>query len=234
MMTTSSLEKIFKKIKEPSASLFVVQYNRGTLSKVPVLFKQIKMQHRQIELEISAIFLSQVENLLSGNQEVSIYIEKMECLFKAKFLSLDVDRRVLIISFPIDYVLNDRRHKERVLTGSSVVQFLYHHDQPYVITQKHIYDLSLGGCSLVFSASEYLRLKKEHYLKNFAISFQNKTHYFSGRVVGIRKLKKFELENLPYAQYRVAIAFDDFDDVQNIFLLSILDNLANLQKKKSS
>ena len=233
-MTTSSLKKILKSIKEPSAPLFVVQYNGGTLSKVPILFKQIKTEYRELELEILAIFLYQIENLLSGSQEVSIYIEKMECLFKAKVVSLDIDSHVLTITFPVDYILNDRRHKERVLTGSSIVQFLYHHDQPYVVTQKHIYDLSLGGCSLVFSASEYLRLKKEHYLKSFAITFQNKTHYFNGRVVGIRKLNKFELESLPYAQYRVSIAFGDLDDVQRIFLLAILDDLTNLQKKKSS
>ncbi len=214
------------------SSLFVVQFFAGQLHKFPIQFQAEHTYLKKIVFLISPVFKVQFEQLLSSSKGITFYLDSLDCMFKCQIESFDNITGDIITSLPLSFVFEERRAKSRVVVSDSM-QMLYNEDSGQVINKK-VFDISSGGFSLVFSASEQFRLKQDQLLKHVYLSYDGKFQYFDSRVLAILKLRPFDLESLPYALRRVSFGFDSIDEEQKLFLEYVSQGESSLQNKKTS
>lgn len=232
-MKRNGKEDILKELKlKNKSSLFVVQFFSGQLYKFPIQFHSHHSRLQKMRFTLSPVFVSQFEQLLSGSEEITFYEESLDCMFKCRLLSFDRLQGDVQTTLPMSFTFEERRVENRIVVQQQM-QMLYNEDHGHVL-KKCVYDLSPGGFSLVFSATEQFRLKVGDTLKHVYISYGDKFQYFDSTVVNTLKLKPFELESLPYAFRRVSFSFDSLDEAQKVFLNYILEQESGLQRKKTS
>ncbi len=225
------IRKIEKELRRgSSAQLFVVSYFAKKLKKLPVNY--VGHCERGWILQVSPVFKSQMAEFLSGSGQLTFYLSPLEAMFKASLREIDLSSGELRVELPFDIVFDDRRKNKRIILQQDL-NLLYNYDKGGML-RKRVFDLSLGGLVLVFSAMESCSLKINDILKHVHFSYENQFQYIDLKVLHIMKPKKFEIEAMPYAAKRVALQFVSLSLEQRAFVEQVLEIENSLQARKSS
>lgn len=216
------LNELKKSIHKPdNYPISVVRIISNQIYKSKLIISSLNERSEFVHLRVPVESRAQFEKIISGSEILSIYFDRIQCMAQVKCLSYDDERGLLTTSKPFKIIFNERREEKRLILKHKM-NLLYNNENKNLL-KKIVYDLSLGGFSIVFSNIEMVRIKIGEKLLKVYFEYQGKVEYIDCSVVSRLKLKPFELESLPYAGTRVSCKFEKIDIQQELFIKAILN-----------
>lgn len=169
-------------------------------------------------------------SLLEG-VEVKVFLSGVNLTFFSEVLSYEGRKGLLRISMPEVGYFKERRTEERKRPlGQVKIKFSIKGKLSKGLI-KDVLDLSSGGVSFILSKNDHFPFHQEQDIPDhFTIIMEGKESKLTGKVVRILKIKPFVLENVPYGDRLVSIAFTSMDEFS---LKRWHQTWESLQKRKS-
>lgn len=188
-------------------SFYAWQSINGVVEKCEMKGKALRCEYGEIELEAREGQEHQIQNILSGNRKVSIYVPEMGMSFQSPLKSV-LESAKIKITIPEDYTVHERRKHERLNPKQTCYVSLEIKSQMY---KKTIYDMSMGGFAIVIPKTEKLTIPKDTVLSSVTLEFFGSKEKIRAKVICISSFSfdRFRYADLPYGGYKMAFCFKD-------------------------
>jgi c-di-GMP-binding flagellar brake protein YcgR len=188
--------------------------NKENIRVYSFTIKNIDLVNRSLSLKIP--YQEEEENslaLLEG-VEVKVFLSGVNLTFFSEILTYKSHEGLLKITFPEIGYFKERRTEERKRPlGTVKIKFPIKGELSKGLI-KDVLDLSSGGVSFILRKNDKFPFIEGHNLtEHFSILIEGKEIQLTGKVVKILKIKPFVLENVPYGDRLVSLAFTTDDEV---------------------
>lgn len=175
----------------------------GVVTKVELLAKAFRKEYSEIELVVKSGNGEELQKVVGGSRVLNLYIPQASISFSAPIKSISEDFRIKT-SLPESYQFYERRENERVQpTKSMYVAFEYQK----VVYKKALFDISVGGFSLIIPRNDRLSLHKGTIFPTMTIEISGKKIKVKAECVNSFSVDRYKLENLPYGGQKIAFKF---------------------------
>jgi hypothetical protein len=179
----------------------------GVIEKCEMKGKAFRNDYGEIEFEAREGNLKQLQNVVSGDRKISIYIPEMAMSFQAPLKSILDDGKIKIV-IPEEFSIHERRKHERVLLKEKC--FVYFEIKPHVY-KKAIYDISMGGIALIIPKTERWVDQKEISYTSIILELDGVKEKIHSKVTctNIYSFDKFKYNELPYGGVKISFCFKE-------------------------
>jgi hypothetical protein len=204
----------------------------GNIEKCELKGKAIRCDYGEIELEARLGSEKQLENVVSGNRKISMYIPEMGISFWAQLKNVSADGKIKIV-IPEEYGIHERRKHERVVPENKCYVTLEIKSQMY---KKAIYDLSMGGFAIILPKTEKVGIAKDAVFNSATLDIPGIKNKIKVKVICVSSFAfdRFRFSELPYGGYKIAFCFKDLSPeskkVIDEFMLTELLNQSSRKK----
>jgi hypothetical protein len=210
-MKTQTRNKEFdKRIAEciqQNHSFFVWHSLNGVVEKCEMKGKAVRLEYGELELEAREGSEEDLNKVLSGSRKIFVYIPEMAITFQSPMKSI-TELGKLKLGMPAEFSIHERRKFDRVTPSSKVFASIEFNKQVY---KKAIYDISLGGFSIILPKTEKLGITKDNELEKVIISFEGDKTKISTKAICTSSFgfDRFKYEGLPYGGYKISFCFKE-------------------------
>lgn len=191
-----------------------------------------KFDNELILRSVSDGHYEKVKTIVSGSEQVNVFIMEKAIMFRAKIKKLDLDQK-LCIQFPKMIAQAERRKDLRLVFPSDLscpVQFFKTLTGGKVQTQifeKNCYDLSAGGLSVLINKSESKFFEIGDEISDMKIEIEKEVVSLDGKIVNFIPVEPGPDNKLIYKGLRVCLKFEEVSDEDkkliNMFVFKHLD-----------
>jgi hypothetical protein len=205
----------------------------GTIEKCELKGKAIRCEYEEIELEARLGSEKLLENVVSGNRKISIYIPEMGISFLAQLKNISADGKLKIV-IPEEYGVHERRKHERVMPEKKCYVTVEIKSQMY---KKAIYDFSMGGFAIIVPKTEKLGIAKDAVFASVILEIPGIKEKIKAKVICVSSFAfdRFRFNELPYGGYKIAFCFKDLSpDSKKVIDDFMLTELLNQSTRKKA
>lgn len=205
----------------------------GVIEKCELKGKAIRCEYGEIELEARVGSEKELENVVSGNRKISIYIPEMGISFLAPLKNISADGKLKIV-IPEEYGIHERRKHERVIPEKKCFVTLEIKSQNY---KKAIYDLSMGGFAIILPKTERLSIAKDTLFASAVFELPGIKEKIKAKVICVSSFAfdRFRFAELPYGGYKLAFCFKELSiESKKVLDEFILNELLNQSTRKKA
>lgn len=188
-------------------SFFAWQSLNGVIEKCEMKGKAIRCDYGEIELEARDGEGKQIQNIVSGNRKISIYIPEMGMSFQAPLKNVFEDTKIKIV-IPEEFTIHERRKHERVTPEKKCYVSFEVKSQMY---KKAIYDMSMGGFALVLPKNDRLAIAKDTVFPSVVLEIPGVKEKIKAKVICVSSFAfdRFRYLDLPYGGFKIAFCFKE-------------------------
>ena len=236
MIKSQSTKKDFdKKIIEAIKKGFsVVAWNTfdGVVEKCDLKLKALRKDYSEIELECLPENIEKLKSIVSGNIMIKIFIPELSISFKTK-IKMTANLGKIKIAIPEEFSFYERRQHIRVNPERSSFAYLNHAGNA---NKSNIYDISLGGFSVILAKSNKISIEKNKVFKNTEIEVYGHRIVADIECTNSVTLDNYKVESLPYGGFKVSFRFLSMSKQDKDYLTDYITNqiLSDEQFKKAN
>ncbi len=214
------MEKLLNEIAGKKYDVIAWNSIAGHFVKADVeLDATVTSRKKELHFSFTKSSLQMLKEIVSGSGKINFFIPYKGMLFTSDIIKLTDDK--LITNFPVDADFEDRRERDRFEALEVKISINIRNR----IVTKSCFDLSTGGFSVVFMASENLSNVSPGEEVELGIKYKDQNFSMKARNVGRKKVAPYELESIPYAGNRASFEFIEMTPEGRIFLNNIIDTL---------
>ncbi len=205
-----SMSDVFQK-KLP---VIVWQNVDDVIFKCNIYLKSFKKDIGEFEFYVSEKDVELFRKITIGKRVISLYVPASSISFNV-FIDQYIDDTKFKTSIPENYQFFNRRENERVQpTETTYVTFEYQ-KQTF---KKYLFDISVGGLSLVIPKADRFNLEKGAMITNFVIHLENKKIKVHVECVNSFSVDRYKVDSLPYGGQKIAFKFIKIQTQDKIFI----------------
>jgi hypothetical protein len=199
-----------------SSELVIAWYSIGPrIIKCEMHIKGVRRRRKELCLVPVVGQEYYLDQIISGQDSVKIYLPIAALFFSSHLIGLNSDGE-LLISMPYDYQFRERRQVTRIVPDLPVrVTIGVGHSS--ITTNCN--DLGTNGFSLLLAKKDRHVFHQGAHLNGVIVNIGDSKLNLDVLVIGVLKLKPYQLERFPYADVRVAFSFQALQTAQ----LGVLD-----------
>ncbi|MCK5882242.1 MAG: hypothetical protein KAG61_01030 [Bacteriovoracaceae bacterium] len=214
------MEKLLSEIAGKGYEVIAWNFIAGHFVKADVLLDAVvTSRKKELHFKFSNSSHQMLKEIVSGSGKINFFIPFNGLLFTSELKKLD-DKK-LITDYPTESELHDRRLKDRV-EALEVKISIKIRDR---LVTKSCFDLSSGGFSVVFMASENFSNVSEGEEVEANIRYRGETILLLARNVGRKKVAPYQYESIPYAGNRASFEFININAKERLLLNDIIETL---------
>ncbi len=195
-----------KKIVEAITKKFpVVAWNsiNSVIYKTQLTLKAYRKDYSELEFNVPEESIEEFSKLLEGGDKFRVYLPDLSIAFSLVVKQYS-DPKMIKVFIPESFTFHERRNHERVKPDRLCYAYInFKNATPRV----NIFDVSLGGFSVVYPKSLKVDIKEEEIYSNISLDIYG--HKITGKFecVNTVSLDPHKVEALPYGGFKVAFRF---------------------------
>ena len=212
-----------KKIVEAITQKFqVVAWNsiNSVIYKTQLTLKAYRKDYGELEFNIPEERAEEFSKLLEGGDKFRVYLPDLSIAFSLVIKQYPSEKTVKTF-LPDNFTFHERRNYERVKPDRLCYAYInFKNATPRV----NIFDVSLGGFSVVYPKSLKVDIKEEHLYSNISLDIYG--HKITGKFqcVNTVSLDPHKVEALPYGGFKVAFQFVEISQRDLDYLREFISN----------
>ena len=212
-----------KKIVEAITQKFqVVAWNsiNSVIYKTQLTLKAYRKDYGELEFNIPEERAEEFSKLLEGGDKFRVYLPDLSIAFSLVIKQYSSEKAVKTF-LPENFTFHERRNHERVKPDHLCYAYInFKNGTPRV----NIFDVSLGGFSVVYPKSLKVDIKEEHLYSNISLDIYG--HKITGKFqcVNTVSLDPHKVEALPYGGFKVAFQFVEIAQRDLDYLREFISN----------
>lgn len=195
-----------KKIIEAITKKFPVvawNSNNSVIHKTQLTLKAYRKDYGELEFNIPEEKQEEFVKLLDGGDKFRVYLPDLSIAFSLVVKQYS-DIKVVKTFIPDNFTFHERRNFERVTPDRLCYAYInFKNAKPRV----NIFDVSLGGFSVVYPKSLKVDIKEEQIYDNISIDIYGHKIVGKFQCVNTVSLDPHKVESLPYGGFKVAFKF---------------------------
>lgn len=209
-----NFEKVIVEMIQNQTSAIAWHSLNGVVFKVELLAKAFRKEYGEIELIVKSGNGEDLQKVVGGNRILNLYIPSASISFSAPIKGIGSDFKIKI-SLPESYQFYERRENERVQPLKTMyVTFEYQK----VTFKKSLFDISIGGFSIIVPRNDRLSLSKGTIFPQMTIEISGKKIKIKAECVNSFSVDRYKLDNLPYGGQKIAFRFMGMAPEDQIFI----------------
>lgn len=198
-----NFEKMIVEMVQNQSSAVAWHSVNGVVTKVELLAKAFRKDYAEIEFVVKSGSGEDLQKVVGGNRILNLYIPTASISFSAPIKGISEDFRIKV-TLPESYQFYERRENERVQpTKSMYATFEFQK----VVYKKALFDISVGGFSIIVPRNDRLSLHKGTVLPVMTIEISGKKIKIKAECVNSFSVDRYKLDNLPYGGQKIAFKF---------------------------
>lgn len=186
-------------------SFFAWNSLNGVIEKIEFVSKAYRYDYNEIELEMSNLTNQKISSIISGDKLVNFYIPELSISFTSE-LKIIKDEARLRVYLPKEYSFYDRRAYDRVEPDQTCFVQL---EMNKLKNKKSIFDIGLGGFSIILPKSDKFFVEKGKEIANIKIEIPGFVFNVKAVCVNNIIIDRFKVDSLPYGGFKLAFKFSE-------------------------
>jgi hypothetical protein len=202
---SSDFDKMLIAAVKNDLLFFVLRSIDGNVEKCEMRIKAYRKDYNEIELELCANEEEKLTKVISGNRILNIYVPDISVSFFAELKTITVENKIKLY-LPLNYIFHNRRKHERIqLEKTCYLSFEYNN----IMVRRPIYDLSIGGVSIILPKSDKIRIIKGKKYDIFVMDIGIRKIKVKSECINAFSINRFKVANLPYGGFMLAFRFTE-------------------------
>jgi len=198
-----NFEKMIVELVQNQNTIIAWHSVNGVVSKVELLAKAFRKDYAEIELVVKSGNGDELQKVVGSSRILNLYTPSASISFSAPIKGISENFRIKI-TLPESYQFYERRENERVQPSKTMYASF---EFQKVVYKKSLFDISVGGFSIIIPRNDRLSLHKGTIFPSMVIEIGGKKIKVKAECVNSFSVDRYKLENLPYGGQKIAFKF---------------------------